>query len=73
VVLRGSGGVPSRIDDDGFWWRGAMEARLRVREQGGGTIWRHGGVDGKPSERLRFGLASQRWFAEREVGVTSRA
>jgi hypothetical protein len=23
---------------------------------GGGTVWHHGGVDGKPSERLRFNL-----------------
>jgi hypothetical protein len=52
--------VPTRIDDVVSWRRGAAEARRRLHDvlhaQGGGTIWRHGGVDGKPGERLHFGL-----------------
>jgi hypothetical protein len=59
------------MDDGGFWRRGAVKARLRVRvvlrAQGGGTVWRHGGVDGKPGERLRWsntlevGSRRERW------------
>jgi hypothetical protein len=31
-------------------------AKMNSRRGGGGTVWRRGGVDGKPGERLRFGL-----------------
>jgi hypothetical protein len=67
--------VPARIDNIVSWRRGATEARRRLRAQGEGTIWRRGGINGKPSERLRFGLTPEDGFAEREreVGVTSGA
>jgi hypothetical protein len=55
--------VPAYIDDVVSWQRGAAEAQWRLhavlrvlRARGGGTVWHPGGVDGNPSERLRFGL-----------------
>jgi hypothetical protein len=32
-----------------------------LHAQGGGNIWCHGGVNGKPGERLHFGLTPWRW------------
>jgi hypothetical protein len=56
--------VTSRINDGGSWRRGIAEARRRLRvvlcAQDGGTVWRRGDVDGKPSERFRFGLTPWR-------------
>jgi hypothetical protein len=56
--------VPSRIDDDGSWRRGTAEDPRRVRvvlRAQGGTVWHRGGIDGKPGERLFFGLTTWRW------------
>jgi hypothetical protein len=33
-----------------------------LRAQEGETVWRHGGVDDKPGERLHFGLTPWRWI-----------
>jgi hypothetical protein len=30
--------------------------------QGGGTVWRRGGIYDKPGERLHFGLTPWRWI-----------
>jgi hypothetical protein len=61
-----SGGVVSWKPDEG--------CVLCCVRMGEGTIWRRGGVDGKPGDRLHFGLTPWRWFhGEREVEVTSRA
>jgi hypothetical protein len=46
--------VPSCIDDGGSRWHGAAESRRRtrvvMRAQGGGAVWRHGGIVGRIDE-----------------------
>lgn len=46
-----------RIDDDEFWRHGAAAYRRRMRldgrAQGGGAVWRHGGVDGSETGQGR--------------------
>jgi hypothetical protein len=37
--------------------------------QGRGIVWRHGGIDGKPGERLCFGLTPWSWVREKKGGA----
>jgi hypothetical protein len=52
VVMRWSGVAFLRIIDDESLWHGAAVPRRRSRDgghvQGGGTVWRHGGVNDRP-------------------------
>jgi hypothetical protein len=34
----------------------------------GGTVWHHGGIDGRPGEGFRFGLTLWRWLVDRGGG-----
>ena len=56
------------IVDDESWRHGAAEYRRRTRDdgrvQGGGAVWRHGGVDGWPGEGLHFDIHSEDGLAE---------
>jgi hypothetical protein len=44
-----------------------------LRAQVGGTVWCRGGVDGKPDERLRFGLTPWRWLRGERGGGNIRS
>jgi hypothetical protein len=64
--------VSPRINDGGSWRRGATKDRKRVcvvlHAQGEGNDRRHGGINCKPAERLRFGLTPWRWVRGKKGG-----
>jgi hypothetical protein len=70
-MVEARGGVVCifHVNDAESWWRGAAESRRRAcldgLAQGGGTIWRHGGIDGWSGEGLHFGLSPLRWVRGR--------
>jgi hypothetical protein len=54
-----------RVDDAESWRHGTLGSQRQMCHdepaQGGGTLWPHGGVDGKPDERLCFDLSPWSW------------